>query len=80
MTHDNLTKQEIDDWLNYELDKIFPEPKDLISEMDLDVQFRDVTYETLKEEGFYAKLCEAYPRVDWDKPFNEFNAAKEREE
>jgi len=46
--------------------------------MKLDVQFRDVTYETLNEEGFGEKLRDAYPQVEWDKPFNEFDAAKAR--
>ncbi len=50
-----------------------------MSDMSLDVQFRDVTYETLKQEGFAEKLRQAYPMVDWDKPFTEFNAAEERE-
>ena len=46
--------------------------------MELKVQFRDVTYETLKEDGFAEALKKAYPLVDWDKPYGEFNAAKER--
>jgi len=47
--------------------------------MRLDVQFRDVTYETLCEDGFFGALKKAYPLVPWEKPFNEFNAAKERD-
>jgi hypothetical protein len=47
--------------------------------MKLDVQFRDVTYETLVEEGFGEKLRDAFPRVEWDKPFSEFDAAKARD-
>jgi hypothetical protein len=47
--------------------------------MTLDVQFRDVTYETLQEDGFAEHLREAYPQVDWDKPFTEFDAAGARD-
>lgn len=53
-------------------------PEDLITDMRLDIQFRDVTYETLCEDGFFEALQEAYPRVNWKKPFDEFNAAKEK--
>ena len=58
---------------------VFPKAEHLITEMTLDVQFRDVTYETLNEEGFCKKLKQAYPHVDWEKPFNEFDAAKARD-
>jgi hypothetical protein len=71
--------EQIRSWLNDELTRVFPEPKDLVTEMKLDVQFRDVTYETLVEEGFGEKLRDAFPRVEWDKPFSEFDAAKARD-
>jgi hypothetical protein len=79
-----LISQQLDDdtvrgWLADELDRVFPKAEDLVSEMRLDVQFRDVTYETLSQDDFAAALRQAYPRVDWDKPFKEFNAAKERQ-
>ncbi len=66
-------------WLDAELDREFPRPDQLLSDMKLDVQYRDVTYETLNEDGFADALKDAYPHVDWDKPFDEFNAAKERD-
>ncbi len=74
------TKEQVSEWLDAELLRVFPEPSDLVSDMTLDVQFRDVTYETLKEEGFGEKLRAAYPHVDWDKPFTEFDAARARED
>jgi len=73
-----LSDELIRDWLGAELKRVFPTPAALIKEMTLDVQFRDVTYETLKDVGFAKKLKEAYPHVDWDKPFAEFDAARER--
>jgi hypothetical protein len=73
------TDDQIRAWLYAELNRVFPAPPDLISEMQLDVQFRDVTYETLKEDGFAEKLREAYPQVNWEKPFAEFDAARARD-
>lgn len=72
------TEDQMRAWLDGELERVFPRPDQLLSTMVLDVQFRDVTYETLNEEGFAAALEKAYPHVNWDKPFDEFHAAKER--
>ncbi len=79
ITNDPPTDDQINAWLDRELDKTFPQPSDLMSDMSLDVQFRDVTYETLHQPGFGEKLRESFPLVDWDKPFEEFDAARERE-
>ena len=65
-------------WLKSELKGVFPEAEDLVSGMALNVQFRDVTYETLQQEDFGNALRQAYPHVSWDKPFNEFNAEQEK--
>jgi hypothetical protein len=72
-------RDQIRSWLDKVLSYVFPTPSDLITEMTFDVQFRDVTYETLKEDGFAEKLCKVYPQVVWDKPFSEFDAARERD-
>lgn len=66
--------------LGAELDRKFPGAEELLTDMQLEVQFRDVTYETLNEDGFAESLREAYPHVDWDKPFDEFDAAKARDD
>jgi len=65
-------------WLLSELEREFPDASHLVSDMRLDVQFRDVTYETLNEKGFAHALRKAYPHVNWEKPFDEFKAAKEK--
>lgn len=71
-THDDARR-----WLDDELDRVFPDADSLIQEMKLEVNFKDVTYETLKREDFLASVKEAFPRVDWDRPYNEFKAASE---
>lgn len=79
ITSPTPSQERIRAWLDKELGAVFPKAEHLITEMKLDVQFRDVTYETLNEEGFCEKLKQAYPHVDWEKPFNEFDAAKARD-
>lgn len=71
------TEGEVRWWLEIELGRVFPEADNLVDEMNLDVTFRDVTFETLNEPGFRDKIQSAFPMVDWDKPFDEFLAAKE---
>ena len=45
--------------------------------MRLEVRFKDVTYETLKREDFLQSVKDAFPHVDWDRPYDEFKAAGE---
>jgi hypothetical protein len=73
------TEDKIRAWLDRELTRVFPEPNRVISEMSFYVQYRDVTYETLTSAGFAERLRNAFPHVDWDKPFSEFDAARARE-
>lgn len=74
----NPTQDDIRVWLRGELDRAFPKPEELVTDIRLDIQYRDVTYETLCEKGFFDALRAAYPNVNWYKPFDEFNAAKEK--
>ena len=66
-------------WLDRELDRVFPKAEDLIHKMQLDVRYKDVTFETLNREDFLDAIKEAFPHVDWDKAYKEFRAAGERE-
>ncbi len=76
ITNPSPTSCQIRAWLEGELSRVIPDPSELLTEMTLDVQFRDVTYETLTEDGFAKRLREAYPQLEWDKPFAEFDAAR----
>lgn len=67
-----LKDEAVREWVDTELDREFPKPEQLLSGMALDVEFRDVTYQTLNEPGFAEVVKEAYPHVDLDKPFDEF--------
>jgi hypothetical protein len=65
-------------WLDGELDQVFPKAEELIEKMQLDVRYKDVTFETLNREDFLDAIKEAFPRIDWDKAYKEFRAAGER--
>lgn len=77
ITESKPSDQQIRDWLNAELDECVPSPEDLISDMKLECVFKDVTIETLRQKGFLEALKKAFPHVNWNKPFEEFQAAKE---
>jgi hypothetical protein len=64
-------------WLEGELNRIFPTAEALIDEMKLEVRFKDVTYEPLKRGDFLKSVKDAFPQVDWDRPYDEFKAAGE---
>lgn len=61
-------------WLNFELDRVFPDAASLIKEMKLEERYKDVTYETLNRPDFLESVKYAFPNVDWDKAYSEFKA------
>ena len=69
------TAEDAKRWLDGELNRVFPTAEALIDEMRLEVRFKDVTYETLKREDFLKSVKEAFPHIDWDRPYDEFKAA-----
>jgi hypothetical protein len=75
---DAPTSGQVRTWLDRELSAVFPDPEEMVSEMALEVHFRGVTYETLNQGEFASKLRAALPDVPWDKPFEEFEAARAR--
>lgn len=72
-------KEEARQWLQNELNRIFPEAESLINKMTLTERYKDVTYETLNQEGFMEALKQAFPLKNWEKAYNEFRAAGEHE-
>jgi len=57
---------------------LFPKAEALIQKMQLDVRYKDVTFETLNREDFLDAVKEVFPRIDWDKAYKEFRAAGEK--
>lgn len=74
-----ISDKQLETWLGRRLDKVFPAAADLIRQMILEVRFKDVTFETLNEADFLGSVKAAFPEVNWDKAYNEFKAAGERE-
>jgi hypothetical protein len=72
------TEEDARQWLESELDRIFPNAESLISKMKLEERYKDVTFETLNQEDFLDSVKLAFPHKDWEKTYNEFKAAGER--
>lgn len=79
LLHKKPTKEDAQLWLDAELDRVFPKAESLIQKMQLDVRYKDVTFETLNRPDFLQMVKEAFPLVDWDKAYDEFRAAGEVE-
>jgi hypothetical protein len=71
------TKDNIQAWLANKLSKAFPTPDELVNNINLEVNYKDVTFETLNRDDFLESIKLAYPGVDWDKTYREFRAAGE---
>ncbi len=64
-------------FLGMELDRVFPTVESLVQKMQLEVLYKDLTYETLTGNGFLAEVKKAFPQIEWDKPYHDFKAAGE---
>lgn len=64
-------------WIEEILCKVFPSAKELTQNMLLEERYKDVTFETLNRPDFLESVRQAFPRIDWDKTYNEFKAAGE---
>jgi len=75
----NLSTDEasIRSWIEEVITKVFPSAKDLIHKMVLEERYKDVTFETLNRPDFLESVQQAFPRINWDKAYNEFKAAGE---
>jgi hypothetical protein len=66
-------------WLDSKLGRAFPEAGALMQNMQLDVRYQDVTFETLNREDFPEAVKAAFPEIDWEKAYEVFRAAGEKE-
>lgn len=72
-----LFGSDVQAWLRHELEKAFPTAKSLVSKMTLDVDYKDVTFETLQSLKFLDALEDAFPGHNWEKAHEEYMAAGE---
>ena len=75
---DEPAEEDARKWLIHELETVFPGAEQLIKEMELDVTYKDLTFETLNRKDFLPRVQQAYPILDWEKPYKEFRAAGEK--
>ncbi len=74
-----IGEKEARDWLNDQLEQVFPKARDMTRKMQLDVRYKDVTFETLNRKDFFNALKKEFRYIDWDKAYNDFLAAGENE-
>ena len=65
-------------WLEWELERVFPKAETLIQKMAIEERYKDVTFETLNRDDFLKSVKKAFPKVNWEKAYNEFRAAGEK--
>ena len=65
-------------WVEKQLDPKFPTADSLFSKIELVWHFKDLTFDTLKQDtDFRDKIEKAYPDKDWGKVYDAFRAAGE---
>ena len=72
-----ITKETAKAWLNRQVSRVFPLAEALVQKMQLDVRYKDMTFETLNQKEFLEHVKKAFPDIDWEKAYNEFRAAGE---
>jgi hypothetical protein len=75
----DVTESDARSWLSRQLKQVFPEAGALTGKMRLDVRYKDMTFETLNEKDFLEAVGKAFPDTDWNKAYDEFKAAGEKE-
>ena len=64
-------------WIKSEVKKKCPNVKQIVDSMRLEVHYKDITYETLKNPEFIKKIRKEFPLIDWDSLHKEYMAAGE---
>lgn len=72
-----VTSEDVRAWIEEELASVFPSAESLVQKMILEDRYKDVTFETLNRPDFLDSVKTAFPRIDWDKAYDEFKAAGE---
>jgi len=70
------SEEQVKKYLINEFDKIFPRPESFIESMKLHCDFKDVTYEMLKDKEFKELVEREFKYINWQELYNEYNATK----
>ncbi|MEP0357402.1 hypothetical protein [Paraglaciecola sp.] len=68
-------EQQVMDWISRQLNGAFPKAEKMISNMEVSVIYKDVTFENLNDEEFIDALKNAFPDINWEKAYQESIAA-----
>jgi hypothetical protein len=73
------TTEQAKNYLRHKLTEAFPRAQDLAAEMRVTTVVKDITWNTLNDEGFVDWLRKQWPqRTDLRQPFEQYRAARER--
>ena len=76
-SEENIQEDKMLEWVKSELRREFPNVKQIINGMTIEVNYKDITYETLKEKEFINKIKVIFPNIEWNALYKEFMAAGE---
>lgn len=77
--YDASKKEDIHNYLEEKLDTILPKAEYLLTNMRIRCNFKDLTYETLKDEDFQKNIKKLFPHENWIEPLQEYKAIGEKE-
>jgi hypothetical protein len=68
------------EWLEATLDTALPDPAELVEQMRLEIQFRNVSWDTLQDSAFFDALRKTFPDEPWNRLLRNLPAARCRGE
>ena len=77
LSGEDVSEEDAVQWLDEELDVVFPDAESLVKEMKLEERYKDITFNTLNNKYFLESVKTKFKHVDWDKAYEEFKAAGE---
>ncbi len=72
--------EEIKSWVESKIYGTFPNADELCQKIKLEVMYKDITFETLKDEDFIRKIKKKFPEYKWDKLYEDYLAVKQKED
>jgi hypothetical protein len=75
-----VTKKDAERYLDDLLERYMPTPDQLVDDIKLHSHYKAVTYEMLDNPESQKQLKVQFPNVAWDRPMDEYTAAKASEQ
>lgn len=72
-----VTEDNVRSWLDTQLNNVIPKVDNISKNIELYLNYKDVTYKNLTDPKFIANIHEAYTKIDWTSVHKEFLAASE---